>query len=109
MFQSQRIALDNWERLRELIDGIVTERLDRFEKQQKDNAKTDPDCLLELLMMSDVYQGDVRRIANELIMGMLAANETSRNTSVFSICYMTKQKEHRSMVQEEIRECLKRH
>ena len=106
MFKSQRVALDNWERLREMIDGIVEERLDKYSRGEQNG---DPDCLLELLMMSDVYQGSVRKIANELMIGMLASNETSRNTSVFAICHMTKQHHHRSMVQEEIRNCLSKY
>lgn len=68
-----------------MLDGIVEKRKETFFKD-KDSDDLQPSSLLDLLLMSEVYEQNVTKITNELVIAMLAATETSRNASIFTLC-----------------------
>jgi len=68
------------------------------------DKSTDPNSVVEILLQSDVYKDDVTKISNDLIMALLAGTDTSRNTTITTLCHLTKNKEHRERVREEIEE-----
>ena len=59
--------------------------------------------------MSDVYEGNVTRITNDLIFAILAATDTSRNTSIVTLCQLAKDIASRDKVRAEISNCLAKH
>ena len=71
-----------------------------------DDQELKPTSLLDLLLLSEVYEGNVTRITNELVIGMIAATETSRNTTIFTLSQITKKPEYRIKIREEIKACL---
>lgn len=101
----QRVSLDNWLRFCEMLDGIVEKRKETFFKD-KDSDDLQPSSLLDLLLMSEVYEQNVTKITNELVIAMLAATETSRNASIFTLCQLTKKKDFRNKVRDEVKASL---
>lgn len=64
---------------------------------------------MDLLLTSESYEQNVPRISNDLIIAMIAATDTSRNTSIFALSMLTKKTEYRDKVREEIKACITKH
>lgn len=42
------------------------------------------------MLQTDLYQKDHKKLATDMLMGMLAATDTSRNTTITALCYFNK-------------------
>lgn len=88
-----------------MVDDVVQQRKETVcTSTGADGPK--PASLLDLLLMSDVYERDVKRITNDLVMTMIAATETSRNATIFALCQLTKKEEYWAKVRDEIGACI---
>ena len=54
------------------------------------------------MLLSDVYRNSVEQISNDLIIGMIAGTETSRNTTIYTLCHLIKNTASRERVFAEI-------
>lgn len=102
--KSVTISFDNWDKLCSMIDNFVLKQMKIFEEQDKKDQK--PKCFIDLMLQSDVYGGNVTKIANDMIVAMIAANETSRNTTINTICHLIKSKESMARTRNEISKSL---
>ena len=69
------------------MEGLVEKQIELFMKKKEDS---DPTCLVNILLSSDVYKNDINKISNDMIIGMFAATDTSRNTTIISMCHLIK-------------------
>lgn len=107
MTQGVKISFANWDRLCNLIDKFVIKRMGQF-NAQKDLDKT-PTCFTDLMLQSDVYDGNVQKIANDLIVAMIAGTETSRNSTINTICHLVKDKKLMKRARDEIQKSMQKY
>ena len=67
-----------------------------------------PSCLIDLMAASDVYKDDAAIITNDLIIAIMAATDTSRNTTITGLCHLSKTPASREKVRAEIDKCMKK-
>lgn len=69
-----------------MLASIVQKQIEI--KSAKDDD-TEPTCLIDIMLESEVYQGNPAKIVNDLVIGMLAGTDTSRNTVITTLSYLT--------------------
>ena len=94
-----RAAKFNYEQFYVAIDKLVVDQMEIFASQDPND---DPRCLANIMLASDVYKNDVHKISNDLFMGLLAATDTSRNSTIISMCHLIKNAKSRQKVLDEI-------
>jgi len=72
-----------------------------YKKDQKDYQ---PTSLIEILLESDIYNDEVTIIANDVILMMMAATDTSRNGSIIALSHLMKNSKSKQRVRDEIRD-----
>ena len=68
-----------------------------------------PSCFIDIMLESDVYKGDVTTITNDMIIAMIAGTETSRNTTIMSLCHLIKTGRSRETVKSEINQSMQKY
>ena len=63
-------------------------------------------CLIDLMITSEVYENDVKKISNDIIMAMIGATDTSRNMTFYALCHLTKDAKSKERVRNEIKKGL---
>lgn len=68
-----------------------------FDKKDK-SEDADPECVMDILISSEVYNRDLKKITNDLMMAMIGAADTSRNTIVIMMCHFARNKASKDRV-----------
>lgn len=92
---------ENFNTLFKWIDGIVTRCIEENDKNPIQEG--DEKCVMDIMLLADVYKTQPRKMANDLIILILAAQDTSKNTIIFTMCYLIKNKLSRDKVLEEVK------
>lgn len=71
------------------IDEVVDEQIEIKANQGEDSQAT---SVVDMLLDLEVYQNNKIKLANDLFMGMFAGTDTSRNSTITSLCHLAKNK-----------------
>lgn len=63
----------------------------------------EPNSVIEILLESDVYQDNIKKISNDLVVALFAGTDTSRNNTITTLCHLIKNSEAKEVVREEIK------
>ena len=66
-----------------------------------------PKCLANILLASEIYKGNLQKISNDLIIGLIAATDTSRNATITTMVHLIKMEASRQKVRDEVNGYLK--
>lgn len=95
-----QVTFENWEIFCAEIDKLVLQQLNA--KEMNKGEEKEAECLIDLMLQSDAYKDDVEKISNDMIISMIGGTDTSRNTTITSLCHLTKSKLSREKVRAEI-------
>lgn len=57
---------------------------------QEKGEDYEPQCLIDIMLDSEIYENNVVKIANDVAIAMFAATDTSKNTTIMGLCHLTK-------------------
>ena len=84
-------SLNNWERLYNYVDHLVEQHIDT-KKRAGDTSEQSPNCFIDLMLASEVYADDMKKLSNDIIVAMIAGTDTSRNATLTALCHLIKNK-----------------
>lgn len=58
--------------------------------------------MVDWMLESEVYENNPTKIANDLLVGMFAGTDTSRNATIFCLCHLAKNKVSRDKMRTEL-------
>lgn len=103
------ITFQNWDTFCAVIDQLVWRQLDIHEQNLLNGEVKDPTCMVDLMIQSKSYEGNVEKISNDMIIAMIGGTDTSRNTTITTLCHLTKSKLSRDKVRKEIEQAINKH
>lgn len=105
--QSQKVYNYNWNVICDMIDSIVQKQVE-IKSTKSDADVAELTCLIDIMLESEVYQNDPTKITSDLIFGLNAGMDTSKNTSITTICHLAKNKVSKEKVRLEIERSLRK-
>ena len=104
LFAVGKASIDNWENICEFVKKVVEDQIKTSKAKVIDEGTST--CIINLMLTSDVYKENIDAMINDLIMVMLAANDTSRNTTITALCHLAKNSTSTFKVRSEISACM---
>lgn len=102
-----QISFSNWNQFCSLIDSFVEQKMKSYQNREDKDAKAT--CFVDIMLQEDVYKGNVQKMANDLMVAMLAGTDTSKNVTILLLNHLIKIKANRQRVRDEIEKTMEKY